>query len=85
MAIHPKDKLSNNPRLQCSVCAKWMRLYGLKRNAVGEMEMFYRFYGGCGYTNGDHLAGNHIDVCDECCHKECKKFSEECSFHECYY
>lgn len=34
MAIHPKDKDSANPRLQCSVCKRWMRLYGRRLGVV---------------------------------------------------
>lgn len=76
MAIHPADKRANNPRLQCACCAKWMRLSGVRKNANGEPEHFYRFYGGCGYTNGDHLAGKGgNDVCDECCHRECSRLA----------
>lgn len=75
--IHPKDRRADNPRLQCSCCAKWKRLHG--RDSTGEM--FYRFYGGCGYTDGDHLAGkaDHHgcrDICDDCCQRECKRLSE---------
>lgn len=71
MAHHPKDARSNNPRIQCAVCRKWMRLYKAKM-LTGEW-LDSRFYGGCGYTNGDHYAvnGDH-DVCDTCCHTHCK-------------
>lgn len=84
MTIHRGDRKSDNPRLQCSCCAKWMRLHGVRVNPqTGEREQFYRFYGGCGYTDGgDHLAGKAgpdgcRDVCDDCCHKECKRLSDE--------
>lgn len=72
MAIHPKDHRANNPRMQCAVCRKWMRLHKAKPTAGSEW-LGQRFYGGCGYTNGDHypVGGDH-DVCDECCHKHCK-------------
>lgn len=78
MAIHPKDKLADNPRLQCSACHKWMRLHGRDKKTG---DMFYRFYGGCAYTNGDHLAGKPNadgchEVCDGCCQMECKRLSE---------
>jgi len=76
MTIHPKDKASENPRLQCAVCAKWKRLRGTDHDG----NTFYRFFGGCSYSNGgDHLAcnyeGDNIDVCDECCHRECMKIA----------
>lgn len=78
MAIHPSDRLASNPRLQCSCCGKWKRLMGTKIEN-GHCVQFYRFFGGCGYTNGDHLAakrGNTNDVCDDCCQRECKRLSE---------
>jgi hypothetical protein len=35
-----------------------------------------RFYGSCIYNRGgDHLAGDHADVCDGCCHQECMKLA----------
>lgn len=77
MAIHPADRKANNPRMQCVVCAKWKRLHG--RDANGEM--FYRFFGGCGYTNGDHAAGkgkgHPNDVCDDCCQIACRAITEK--------
>jgi hypothetical protein len=79
MAIHPADKRSDNPRLQCSVCAEWKRLHG--RDPVTG-RMIYRFFGGCSYNHGnDHLAGKAntdgcIDVCDTCCHIHCKEIAK---------
>jgi hypothetical protein len=73
--IARKDIGSQNPRIQCSVCGRWMRLHGKRPEIVnGEtVEVaFQRFYGGCSYNNGDHLAGSG-DVCDACCHRECMK------------
>lgn len=72
------DRGSANPRIQCSVCGKWMRLYGQVPNRYngGKIERTQIFYGGCSYSNGDHLAGDKQDVCDNCCHIECKKISE---------
>lgn len=70
------DKGSANPRMQCSVCGRWMRLHGKRLGVVnGEIVeiAFQRFYGGCSYNNGDHLAGDGGDVCDVCCHRECMK------------
>lgn len=73
--IHPADRLASNPRLQCSCCGKWKRAMGTKIDEkTGRREQFYRFFGGCGYTNGDHLAGKN-DVCDDCCQTECKRLS----------
>lgn len=56
-----------------------MRLHGKRLRAVdGEVKeiSFQRFYGGCDHANGgDHLAGDHIDVCRGCCGKECKRIA----------
>jgi len=72
VAVHPKDMSAHNPRMQCAVCRKWMRLHKAKPTPGMEW-LTQRFYGGCGYTNGDHYAVNgDSDVCDECCHKHCK-------------
>lgn len=76
--IHPADTKSNNPRLQCSVCAKWMRLSGKDENGA----RVQRFFGGCGQNGGnDHLAGNQDgkeqDVCVSCCQKKCKELSHD--------
>lgn len=74
--IHPKDTNKSNPRIQCSVCGKWMRLNGVKI-VNGKEHYFQRFYGACDWNQGgDHLAGDKIDVCDNCCQIECKKISE---------
>lgn len=70
------DKGSQNPRMQCSVCGRWMRLHGKRHEVIGGVVTevaFQRFYGGCSYNNGDHLAGTGNDVCDSCCHTECMK------------
>lgn len=78
MAIHPKDIGHTNPRLQCSVCSRWMRLHGKRLEVVGAKVTevaFQRFYGGCDYSGGDHLAGDRTDVCDVCCHAECKRLA----------
>ena len=72
------DQGSANPRMQCSVCGRWMRLHGKRLEVVnGKVTevTFQRFYGGCSYNNGDHLAGNHTDVCEVCCHQECMKLA----------
>lgn len=77
--IHPKDKSSYNPRVQCSVCAKWKRLDGKVWSEKNQQfESFSRFFGGCGFNRGnDHLAGDHSDVCDDCCNIECKRLGAE--------
>ena len=82
MAIHPKDVGHENPRLQCSVCRRWMRLHGKRLEVIdGEVKevCFQRFYGACDYNNcGDHLAGDrngYSDVCEKCCHEECKRIA----------
>lgn len=70
MAIHPKDKKADNPRIQCSVCGEWKRLFAKSDNPVhGHKQLFF---GGCGATEGDHTAGDKMDVCEECCLKHCK-------------
>ena len=72
------DQGSANPRMQCSVCGRWMRLHGKRLEVVdGKVTevAFQRFYGGCSYGKGDHLAGNGGDVCDVCCHRECMKLA----------
>lgn len=76
MAIHPKDRSSSdNPRLQCSVCGKWKRVRMNKGNA-NRPDWHQSFYGGCTFTNGDHLAGDHLDVCVDCCDTKCKHLAE---------
>lgn len=66
------DRGSQNPRIQCDCCGRWMRLHGRDKDG----KAFQRFYGGCGYNKGgDHLAGG--DVCDICCHRECMKLAAE--------
>lgn len=73
MAIHPRDKGTNNPRLQCSVCGRWKRLHTKRLGRAAQI-----FYGGCEYSSGgDHLAGDHVDVCDDCCRVQCKKLGGE--------
>lgn len=74
MGVHPKDINAANPRMQCSVCGKWKRLDGVEiRN--GKRVMFSRFHA-CGYGNGDHLAGDHGTVCEECCQTACREIYE---------
>lgn len=84
MAVHIKDRNAANPRLQCSCCARWMRLHGKRLQVVdGEVKevAVQRFYGGCDHNNGgDHLAGKTgedgcLDVCDACCQSECKRLA----------
>lgn len=69
MPTHPKDKRQRNPRFQCSVCGKWMRQF----KNDGTMTAF----GGCQFTNGDHAAGDGIDVCHKCCFVACSRKAAE--------
>jgi|HubBroStandDraft_2_1064218.scaffolds.fasta_scaffold425763_2 hypothetical protein len=74
------DQGSANPRMQCSVCGRWMRLHGKRLEVInGEITevAVQRFYGGCSYNKGDHLAGDGGSVCDSCCHRECMKLRAE--------
>lgn len=76
MAIHPADRQADNPRLQCACCGQWKRLMSRDKNG----QTTYRFFGGCGYTGGDHLCSKSVDVndvCDECCQIECKRIAAE--------
>lgn len=67
MAIHARDKGSNNPRLQCAVCGRWMRVH--------RKDGTQSFYGGCSHNQGnDHLAAP-MDVCVECCDRECRRLA----------
>ncbi len=71
---------SSNPRMQCSVCGRWMRLHGRRLELVDGQPTsvtFQRFYGGCTHNKGnDHLAGDRADVCAVCCGVECKRIAE---------
>lgn len=76
--IHPADKNARNPRIQCVVCAKWMRMTGKDEDG----NRVQRFYGGCAWCNGDHLAAVHSgkeiaawDVCQNCCDTKCKELA----------
>lgn len=60
------DKGSQNPRLQCGECGRWMRLHGIK-DADGKA--IQRFYGSCNATLGDHPCGK--EVCSDCCPTKC--------------
>lgn len=60
------DRGSQNPRMQCNECGKWMRLHGTK-----DGERIQRFAGSCEATGGDHPAGG--DVCVDCCPKRCRE------------
>lgn len=65
---------SDNPRLQCGECGRWMRLHGKRLQAVdGEIKevAVQRFYGGCEATQGDHPCGG--DVCSKCCPDKCRQ------------
>lgn len=68
------DRGSQNPRLQCSECGRWMRLHGKRldiiKGKVTEVAV-QRFYGGCTATGGDHPGGG--DVCSRCCPDKCRE------------
>lgn len=74
MASRALDIGSQNPRLQCGECGRWMRLHGMRMELVaGEMKQvsFQRFYGGCEATYGDHPCSS--DVCTSCCPTKCRE------------
>ncbi len=65
------DQTSSNPRIQCTACGRWMRLYQRDRRPPFDSRQL--FFGGCHHNNGDdHLAGSAgSDVCVDCCEREC--------------
>lgn len=65
-ATRQLDRGSQNPRMQCSVCGRWMRLHG--RDAAGIA--FQRFYAACEDESGI-IHGHVADVCDRCCKQRC--------------
>lgn len=76
MAGHPKDDGAENPRMQCCVCRRWMRLHGVRSNGLA----MQRFYGSCEHNHGgDHHAAENgdNDVCNECCKVECRRIEKE--------
>jgi hypothetical protein len=76
MATIAKERGQTNPRMQCSVCGKWMRIHCKPYISKGGYEATQKFFGGCAYSNGDHLANASTgdnDVCDDCCHTECRR------------
>jgi hypothetical protein len=75
VASHPADKRRLNPRMQCDCCGRWMRLRCKPYISKGGYEADQKFHGGCSHSNGDHLAGH--DVCDDCCHTECKRIAAQ--------
>jgi len=78
-AVKQIDKGSANPRMQCSVCGRWMRLHGKRLEVInGKVTevAVQRFFGSCAFNKGgDHLAGDHADVCAGCCDQECMKLA----------
>lgn len=68
---------AENPRMQCDCCGKWMRIHCKPYTSKGGYVAEQKFFGGCAHApgNGDHLAGH--DVCDDCCHVECKRLAEK--------
>ena len=77
MASHPADRRSANPRIQCVVCAKWMRLYQKENRPPWDSNQL--FFGGCTYApgHGEHLArkGADDDVCVDCCENACQQIA----------
>jgi len=72
------DKGSQNPRIQCGECGRWMRLFGYRLEAVGgklKQVEFQRFHGSCDVTGGDHPCGQ--EVCAVCCPTKCAARSPE--------
>ena len=69
------DRSSQNPRMQCACCGKWMRLH----SKDGKVQ---RFYGSCHFTGGDHAAAtkDNSDVCDACCREKCRAIAAPQSF-----
>lgn len=65
MASRALDIGSQNPRLQCGECGRWMRLHGKDKEGLA----IQRFYGGCEATQGDHPCES--DVCSKCCPTKC--------------
>ena len=79
MATHPADRRAANPRIQCSVCAKWRRLIVKPYRSIGGYDAGQTFFA-CTYTLGEHLAGSvsadgYHDVCDWCCHDACQQIA----------
>ena len=89
MATHPRDHSADNPRIQCIVCAKWMRLHQSTARNTPSGEHTQNFFGGCQYAldltqaglhrGEEHLAGKDgdHDVCETCCHVACKAIHDE--------
>lgn len=75
MTTHPKDTKADNPRIQCSACGQWKR--HRSRHPHPPHDLRENFFGGCGFSNGDHLAGDHIDVCEPCCQTACRQMKEQ--------
>lgn len=49
-----------------------MRIHCKPYISKGGYEATQKFFGGCSYgRHDDHLAGH--DICDDCCHTECKR------------
>jgi hypothetical protein len=80
MGIHPKDLHSDNPRMQCVVCAKWKRMEVNDPNHPGHIkQIFYGAATAMQIGKGDtHLAakGDNDYVCVDCCNIACKALAE---------
>lgn len=53
-----------NPRMQCSVCGRWMRLHGRDKDG----HAIQRFFSCCG-ANGEFEHAKN--VCHKCCKERC--------------
>ena len=60
-----RDKNSNNPRIQCSKCGRWMRLHSSEAKTNTEMISGQRFFP-CYKTKNDVEIEAIGDVCVRC-------------------
>lgn len=56
-----KNDSKTNPRIQCRVCGKWMRLNGIDKNG----HFYQRFFSSYETTQGKHIEHGG-DVCVIC-------------------
>jgi hypothetical protein len=67
------DRGSQNPRMQCFECGRWMRLHGKRLEIVDgkpKEVAVQRFFGSC-EDYKDHPCGG--DVCSTCCPTKCRE------------
>jgi hypothetical protein len=65
------DRGSQNPRMQCLECGRWMRLFATRKG-----ERVQLFAGACSVTEGDHPIG--MPVCIDCCPTKCRERLCDC-------